>query len=62
MASENKIVKLVKDKHNWWLIDGRINIPIINNGLIEEQITYLSQLYEKLGYEVIVDYEFCNTY
>jgi hypothetical protein len=57
-----KKCKLVKDKYNWWLIDERINIPIKNNHFIEEQIKYLSELYEKLGYEIMIDRNFGNTY
>lgn len=54
--------RLVKDKYNWWLIDGRVNIPIKINYNIEEQIQYLSDLYKKLGYEVTIDRDFGDSY
>lgn len=28
MMDIKKEIRLVKDKHNWWLIDNNINIPI----------------------------------
>lgn len=57
-----KEVQIIKDKHNWWLIDGRIQISITFNNFIEEQIIYLTNLYEELGYNITIDRNFENTY
>jgi hypothetical protein len=55
-------VELTQDKYIWWLIDGRINIPIKSNNFIEEQIIYLTNIYEQLGYYVVIDRNFGETY
>jgi hypothetical protein len=56
--------KLVKDKHCWWLSDGRINIRIgfTNDKLMEENIKYLSELYNKIGIKLVIDREFGDSY
>lgn len=57
-----KEIRLVKDKHNWWLIDGNINIPIGFNQFTDKNIQYLKSLYENIGYIVMVDENFHETY
>ena len=57
-----KYCRIVKDKNNWWLIDGEINISISFNQFTEEQIIYLTHLYKKLGYQVTIDRSFGETY
>ena len=57
-----KEIRLVKDKHNWWLIDDKINIPIGFNQFTDKNIRYLKNLYENIGYIVKVDENFHETY
>lgn len=57
-----KEISLVKDKHNWWLKDNNINIPIGFNQFTDKNIQYLKNIFESFGYNVVIDENFCNTY